>query len=115
VIPLVAIALASAAPADDDASERIALQPGKSVVLALSAPVSRTVVTAEQTARVFALDERTLLIQGVAIGTTDLVVTYAGSTHVDQFDLAVQRDVTPLRRRIEHIVRENEAPKTAVH
>lgn len=109
------VGLALGGEVAEDASDRIAVAPGKSVVLALSQPAVRTVITAEQTARVFALDEQTLLIQGVAIGTTDLVVTYTGSDRVDQWDLAVQRDVKPLRGRIQHIVDAPPAPRTSVH
>ena len=114
MISLFLMAVSVAGPSTDDA-DRIVLQPGKSVVLALSQPVARTVVTAQQTARVFALDDRTLSVQGVSIGTTDLVVTYVGSQHVDQWDLSVQREVEVLRRHIQHIVEEHEAPQTAVH
>jgi len=82
---------------------RIEVQPGHSVVLELSADHRLALVTAPKTARAVALDGRTLMIQGVALGTTDLTVTYPGSQRVDQWDIAVTRDAVPLKARVDEV------------
>lgn len=93
------IALASANPEDEP--EHIDIAVGRSAVLSLPrAPLSVSVTDPSVVVAVQLGDPQTWQLQGARIGTTDLVVTYAGAGAVELYDLSVQRDLEPLRRII---------------
>ena len=76
---------------------------GHSAVVQLDAVPSAWSVTDEDIATATPLaSPQTLLVQGKAIGTTDLVLVVGDEVHI--IDLTVQRDLAPLRRAVDEIV-----------
>jgi hypothetical protein len=94
----------------DEQPQLVTVSPGKSAVLQLSRTPTFFSVTDTEVATVVELGEATtLLVQGRAIGTTDLVISYDDPADpVAILDVTVQRDLAPLRRAIEAIVTPDE-------
>ncbi|MBX2799237.1 MAG: pilus assembly protein N-terminal domain-containing protein [Myxococcales bacterium] len=99
-------------PADPTTTRLLQTHPGKSLVLELPrAPVSAS-ITDDSVADVQTLGTpSTLLVRGLKIGTTDLVVVL-GADRIEMWDIEVTRDLAPLTRTVEDVVRRRNARST---
>jgi len=84
---------------------------GKSVVLETPKSPTTIAMTDSAVANFEVLNQvNRLQVQGIAIGTTDLIVTYGEGDPPDIYEITVNRDLSDLIRRIEAIV-EGEPPR----
>ncbi len=84
---------------------------GKSTVLETPRNPSAVAITDSAIANVVSLGVASKLqVQGVAIGTTDLIVQYGPGVSPDIYEITVSRDLSDLVRRIDSIV-EGEPPR----
>ena len=88
----------------DDPTEPLQVPVGRSLVITLpTAPLS-VAVTDPRIANVVPLGSaETLVLQGLALGSTDLSLVFSGG-RVELYDVEVARDLDPLRRAIDGIV-----------
>jgi pilus assembly protein CpaC len=108
---LTALLLLLAAPAAHGQDELIDIEVGKSKVKEFTGRVTAIAITDPTVARVQPLASTSRYqIQGVAVGSTDLIVTIDGSSRPLIFEIAVHRDLSDLIRRIDAIV-EGEPPR----
>jgi len=106
------LALTLVAPEAAQAQEDwIDIELGKSKVKEFPGRVTAIAITNPQVARVQQLASASRYqIQGVSVGSTDLIVTMEGSTKPLVFEITVHRDLSDLIRRIDAIV-EGEPPR----
>lgn len=105
---VLALAVPQTAQAQDD---WIDIELGKSKVKEFPGRVTAIAITNPQVARVQQLASASRYqIQGVSVGSTDLIVTMEGSTRPMTFEITVHRDLSDLIRRIDAIV-EGEPPR----
>lgn len=98
----------SGASAQDDL---IDIEVGKSKVKEFSGRVTAVAITDPKVARIQPLaSTNRYQIQGIAVGTTDLIVTIEGSSRPLVHEIVVHRDLSDLIRRIDAIV-EGEPPR----
>lgn len=103
------------APADASAQEErsdwLDIELGKSIVLETPRPPKAIAVTEPLVANPIQLGSPTKWqIQGINIGTTDLIIQYGGGIPPMIFEITVHRDLSDLIRRIDQIV-EGEPPR----
>ena len=107
----VLFALVPTAHAQDDRSDWLDIELGKSIVLttpripiaiAITDPAVATAVTLGQASKI--------QVQGTSIGTTDLIVQFGKGVPPMIYELTVSRDLSDLVRRIDSIV-EGEPPR----
>jgi pilus assembly protein CpaC len=108
---LVSTMLTSAALAADDAADWLDIELGKSVVLETPKNATAIAITAPKVARVVPLaSANKIQIQGLSVGSTDLVVQLGPGSEPIIYELTVHRDLTDLIRRVDAIV-EGEPPR----
>jgi len=98
---LVLLALATLSPAQAQAEDTwISIELGKSAVREFPGRVTAIAITDPKVARVQQLASASRYqIQGVSVGSTDLIVTMEGSTKTLTYEITVHRDLTDLIRR----------------
>jgi pilus assembly protein CpaC len=102
------VALPTVAWAQDD---WIDIEVGKSKVQEFAGKVVAIAITDPQVARVQQLGNSSRFqVQGVSVGTTDLIVTMEGTAKPLAFEVTVHRDLSDLIRRVDAIV-EGEPPR----
>jgi pilus assembly protein CpaC len=102
--------LAPAAQAQE-AQNWLDIELGKSTVLETPRNPTAVAITDPEVANVVSLGIASKLqVQGVAIGTTDLIVQYGPGVSPDIYEITVSRDLSDLVRRIDSIV-EGEPPR----
>ncbi|MFK7929065.1 MAG: pilus assembly protein N-terminal domain-containing protein, partial [Myxococcota bacterium] len=109
---IVLLTLATFSPAQaQDEDTWISIELGKSAVREFPGRVTAIAITDPNVARVQQLASASRYqIQGVSVGSTDLIVTMEGSTKTLTYEITVHRDLTDLIRRIDAIV-EGEPPR----
>ena len=109
-----ALALTLASPlamAQEERPDWIDIELGKSVVLETSRVPTAIAVTDPSFVNPVVLGVATQLqLQGMAIGTTDLVIQYGAGIKPEVYEVTVHRDLSELVRRIDSIV-EGEPPR----
>ncbi len=97
--------------AQEERANWLDVEVGKSVVLELDRTPSALAVTDPNVANPMQLAVgNRFQIQGVKIGTTDLVVQYGAGMPAETYEITVHRDLSDLVRRIDSIV-EGEPPR----
>lgn len=105
---LIGLAPSTSASAQDNLMD---IEVGKSKVKEFPGRVTAIAITDPAIARVQPLaSARRYQIQGIAVGSTDLIVTLEGNSQPITFELVVHRDLSDLIRRIDAIV-EGEPPR----
>ena len=108
-----ALLFAAATPAiaqDDERTDYVPIELGKSVVIDLPRQPKALALTDPTIARLQSISGTRYQLQGVSLGTTDLVVQYGDALATQSYEISVQRDLTDLIRRITSIV-EGEPPR----
>ncbi|MEO0606141.1 MAG: pilus assembly protein N-terminal domain-containing protein, partial [Myxococcota bacterium] len=99
------------AHAQEDRSDWLDIELGKSLVLTLPRVPTAIAITDPDIATTVALGSATRIqVQGISIGTTDLIVQFAGGVQPQIYEVTVHRDLSDLIRRIDSIV-EGEPPR----
>ncbi|MEN0064461.1 MAG: pilus assembly protein N-terminal domain-containing protein [Myxococcota bacterium] len=99
------------AHAQDGRSDWLDITLGKSLVLTLPRVPKAIAITDPEIASAVTLGSATKIqVQGIAIGTTDLVVQFSGGIAPEIYEVTVARDLSDLIRRIDSIV-EGEPPR----
>ena len=102
---------AGLAHAQEERADWLDIEVGKSVVLETPRVPTAIAVTNPQVVDFQVLDEASKIqLQGVSIGTTDLIVQFGRGVPPMIYELTVHRDLSDLIRRIDAIV-EGEAPR----
>jgi pilus assembly protein CpaC len=110
VLLLIGCVVALPAHAQESDNSWLDIQKGKSLVLSIPSNTANVALTDDQVARVqFIRDKRTVLIQGLREGTTDLIVT-PQTGKPDIWEVTVHQDLSGLIRRVDAIV-EGEPPQ----
>ena len=110
VLLLIGCVVALPAHAQEADNSWLDIQKGKSLVLSIPSNTANVALTDDQVARVqFIRDKRTVLIQGLREGTTDLIVT-PQTGKPDIWEVTVHQDLSGLIRRVDAIV-EGEPPQ----
>ncbi len=106
-----ALTVPATAWAQEERANWLDVEVGKSVVLELPRTPSALAVTDPNVANPMQLAVgNRFQIQGVKIGTTDLVVQYGSGVPAETYEITVHRDLSDLVRRIDSIV-EGEPPR----
>lgn len=106
-----ALTVPATAWAQEERANWLDVEVGKSVVLELDRTPSALAVTDPNVANPMQLAVgNRFQIQGVKIGTTDLVVQYGPGVPAETYEITVHRDLSDLVRRIDSIV-EGEPPR----
>lgn len=99
------------AHAQADRSDWLDIELGKSLVLTLPRVPTAIAITDPDIATTVTLGSATRIqVQGVSIGTTDLIVQFGGGAAPTIYEVTVHRDLSDLIRRIDSIV-EGEPPR----
>ena len=99
------------ATAQDERTDWLDIEVGKSVVLETPRVPTAIAITDPAVVNVESLGEASKIqVQGIAIGTTDLIVQFGSGLPPMIYELTVHRDLSDLIRRIDAIV-EGEAPR----
>lgn len=110
-IAALALVAPSDAQAQDDRADWLDIELGKSVVIETPRTPVAIAVTDPDVANPVPLGVgNRIQIQGMSIGTTDLVVQYGGGIPPITYEITVHRDMSDLVRRIDSIV-EGEPPR----
>jgi pilus assembly protein CpaC len=105
------VLLPGAANAQEERSDWLDIEVGKSVVLETPRVPTAIAITDPAVVNVESLGEASKIqVQGLAIGTTDLIVQFGRGIPPMIYELTVHRDLSDLIRRIDAIV-EGEAPR----
>ena len=103
--------MAPAALAQEERSDWLDIELGKSVVLELPRTPTAIAITDPTVANPVSLGLASKIqVQGTALGTTDLVVQYGSNIPPTIYEITVHRDLSDLVRRIDSIV-EGEPPR----
>lgn len=103
--------VAPAAFAQDERSDWLDIELGKSVVLETPRLPTAIAVTNPEVANPVSLGvANKIQIQGLSIGTTDLVVQFGAGVPPMRYEITVHRDISDLVRRVDSIV-EGEPPR----
>ncbi len=105
------VLVATPAWAQEERADWLDIELGKSVVLETPQTPTAIAITDPEVANVQSLGlARKFQVQGIAIGTTDLVVQFGPGVPPMIYEVTVHRDLSELVRRVDSIV-EGEAPR----
>ncbi len=93
----------TAMAASDPSGEEIVLIVGRSVVIRTPWPTVRVAVTDPKIANVEALTPEQVLVQGLSVGTTDLILWAEGEQQSRQQRVVVKMDLEAIRLRLEKL------------
>ena len=93
----------TAMAASDPSGEEIVLIVGRSVVIRTPWPTVRVAVTDPKIANVEALTPEQVLVQGLSIGTTDLILWAEGEQQSRQQRVVVKMDLEAIRLRLQQL------------
>jgi len=93
----------AALAASDPSGEEIVLIVGRSTVIRAPWPTVRVAVTDPKVANVEALTPEQVLVQGLSVGTTDLILWGEGEQRSSQQRIVVKLDIEAIRQRLQQI------------
>lgn len=96
------------AHAQDD-SNWLPVEVGKSVIIELPRTATTIAVTDPDVANVQTLSTTKIMVQGIAVGSTDIVIQQQGTSEALKYQITVSEDLSDLVRRVGDIV-EGEPP-----